>query len=467
MKKINSTFAKNILYAFFAQGISLCLSVFMSLIVPKVLGVGQYSYWQLFIFYVSYVGFFHFGLNDGVYLRLGGMDYDKLDYSALAGEMRILFYVEILIAGIISVAVNFMDIALERKYTLFFTSVYLVVSNVSLFIGYIFQAVNMTKVYSMSVIWDRVLVSVSFMALVLCKVKEFYIYVIFYTASKFSSLLYCIVKGRKLVFSKRLGYKESFSWVKKDILIGINITVANIAGNFILGIGRMVVDQRWGIESFGKFSFSLSLTSFFLLFISQVSMVLFPALRKVEESRVKAAYVKLRFFISVLLPCAFVAYIPMKNFLAGWLPAYKESLRYMVLLLPICAFDGKMQLLCNTYLKVLRKERVLLWNNVAALAVSVVACLFSGYVLENVSAVAIAMVLAIAVRSIMSELYLGRVMEVKLGMQILMECALVALFVIVAWFLDDGLAFLLVLAGYTIYLIVSIGYYRKEEKEHV
>lgn len=70
--KEKSAFIKNILYAFLAQGIALFLSVLMSLIVPKILGVEQYSYWQLFIFYTGYVGFFHFGLNDGVYLRLGG-----------------------------------------------------------------------------------------------------------------------------------------------------------------------------------------------------------------------------------------------------------------------------------------------------------------------------------------------------------------------------------------------------------
>ena len=46
-----------------------------------------------------------------------------------------------------------------------------------------------------------------------------------------------------------------------------------------------------------------------------------------------------------------------------WLPQYAESLRYMVILLPICIFDGKMSLLCNTYLKVLRKERQLFYFN--------------------------------------------------------------------------------------------------------
>lgn len=61
---------RNLIYAFSAQGISLILSVLMSMIVPKLLGVEDYSYWQLFIFYIGYVGFSHFGLTDGIYLRL-------------------------------------------------------------------------------------------------------------------------------------------------------------------------------------------------------------------------------------------------------------------------------------------------------------------------------------------------------------------------------------------------------------
>lgn len=43
----------NALVAFSAQGISLVVSFVMSLLVPKVLGVASYGYWQLFIFYAG------------------------------------------------------------------------------------------------------------------------------------------------------------------------------------------------------------------------------------------------------------------------------------------------------------------------------------------------------------------------------------------------------------------------------
>lgn len=50
----------NALTAFAAQGVSMLVSVVMSLLVPKFMGVESYGYWQLFIFYVGYSGFFSF-----------------------------------------------------------------------------------------------------------------------------------------------------------------------------------------------------------------------------------------------------------------------------------------------------------------------------------------------------------------------------------------------------------------------
>ena len=45
----------------------------------KLIGVEKYGYWQLYLFYTSYVGFFQLGWNDGIYLRYGGEDYNNLD----------------------------------------------------------------------------------------------------------------------------------------------------------------------------------------------------------------------------------------------------------------------------------------------------------------------------------------------------------------------------------------------------
>ena len=44
MKKTNKSLIKNMIFAFTAQGISLLMSTIMSLVVPKLLGVEEFSY---------------------------------------------------------------------------------------------------------------------------------------------------------------------------------------------------------------------------------------------------------------------------------------------------------------------------------------------------------------------------------------------------------------------------------------
>ena len=53
----------DLLTAFGAQGVSFACSVVMTLLVPKILGIEEFGYWQLFVFYTSYVSFFSWGLT--------------------------------------------------------------------------------------------------------------------------------------------------------------------------------------------------------------------------------------------------------------------------------------------------------------------------------------------------------------------------------------------------------------------
>ena len=69
----------NIFIAISAQAVSLVMSFLVAFVLPKILNVEAYSFWQLFMFYISYVGLLHFGVNDGVYLKYGSLDFDKMN----------------------------------------------------------------------------------------------------------------------------------------------------------------------------------------------------------------------------------------------------------------------------------------------------------------------------------------------------------------------------------------------------
>lgn len=450
-----SQFFKNLIMAFLAQGISLLASVSMSFVIPKFLGIAEYSYWQLFIFYIGYTGLFHFGFNDGIYLRLGGKKFEELEFDLIGTELKIFIIIEFIISITIIIMSNFYISNPERRFVWILTGVYLLLNNLTVCLCFIFQAVNRTKISSFATILDRIFVLIFILLLILDKQNKFEPFVITYTLSKAASLIYCIWMARKILFSKLFNISKTLHDMWINFSIGIKLTIATIMSMFILGTGRIIIDKIWGIESFGKISLSLSLTNFFLVFIQQVSMVLFPALRQTGNLHQKKIYNTLRMYLGLFFPAIFISYFPLKLIVNWWLPQYNESLKYLALLLPLCTFDGKMQMLCNTYLKVLRQEKKLLQINIYAFLMSLCLCSFSGYILNNLTCVVISMVLSIIFRSIISELFLAKEMNIKILAILTQEIALVLIFIFSTWFLNELVAFIITTASYVTYLFFN------------
>lgn len=453
MRKTNSVI-RNIIYAFGAQGFSMLLSVLMALFLPKVLGVTDYSYWQLFIFYISYAGFFHFGFNDGVYLKQGGKDYDKLDHSQLNSDLMISTIAQITLGIIVAyVSTGILHLEEERIFTIIATIFYVVLCNYSGFLSYILQVSNRIKEYSLSVVIDKI----GFMAVVVIgiatKYSQFKIYIICYILSKMVSTIFVMYRCKKLIKAKPVPVTLAIKDAIENIQIGLNLTVSNVASMLILGVGRSMIDSHWGVEAFGKFSLALSLSNFFLQFISQVSLVLFPAFRRLSEEKISDYYEKLRLALSLVLSGMMLGYMPLYYLLSLWLPQYAVSLRYMVILLPICIFDGKMNMLCNTYLKVLRKEKMLLRINFISLATSFLLCSVSTYILNNIYAVIVSMVFSIAFRSVIAETFLSRYFGKSIELNIISEIALTVIFVVSTWFLGAVVGFCAYACVYTIFFL--------------
>ena len=76
---VMGTFSKSL----FANVFNVTISTLTGLLIPKLMGATQYGYWQLYVLYVTYVPYFHFGWVDGIYLREGGIDYNDLDKPKL------------------------------------------------------------------------------------------------------------------------------------------------------------------------------------------------------------------------------------------------------------------------------------------------------------------------------------------------------------------------------------------------
>ena len=93
---------ENFIFAFTAQAISLVVSCSTNLVLPKILSVSGYSYWQLFLFYCTYVPCLALGLNDGIYLRYGGIYRNKLDKDGVKSQLVVGMLYQLLLGILVT-----------------------------------------------------------------------------------------------------------------------------------------------------------------------------------------------------------------------------------------------------------------------------------------------------------------------------------------------------------------------------
>ena len=452
---------QNMSVAFLAQGVSLLISILQTLLVPKLLGVEQYGYWQLYIFYISYTGFFHLGLSSGVYLTTGGQTRDEMDKPAIKSQMIFGATYQTCMSVVIIVLSQFMDVGPERTFVIVMTAIYLVLQNLATFMMNELQCMNETKKSSYSTIVERLAFLVPLLAFLTMRVRIFEPYVFAFTASTIVQLAYCSWHLRDFWRAPFLGMRKAAQLGWSSIKIGFPMMMANIASMLILGIGRFFIDAAWGIETFGRLSLALSLVSFFLAFVSQASMVLFPSLRQAEENEVQAFYHAARDMMGLLFPCVYALYFPLAWILSMWLPDYASSFVYLILLLPICVFDSKMNITGVTFYNVLRKERVMLAVNAVAAGACLVMTLVSVYMLGSAFAVMASMAIVIIGRSLFSEAYMNRLLGVRTSKIWAFELGLTAEFVAVAFLMSAIYAFCIYGTSYVGFLAI----FRQEFRE--
>ena len=65
-------FVRNFSYALTSNVVSFVINALILLVVPKVIGVSEYGYFQYYTLLTTYLFVLHFGWIDGIFLRYGG-----------------------------------------------------------------------------------------------------------------------------------------------------------------------------------------------------------------------------------------------------------------------------------------------------------------------------------------------------------------------------------------------------------
>lgn len=425
----NKTFGKNVSIAIIAQLISLAVSFLLNLIVPKYITIDQYSSWQAFSLYISYVGILHFGLLDGLMLRYSQYDYDELDKSRLRTQFLSLIVIISFFSLIGSCVSIMLSDGLAHKILLL-VSIGIVTKNLFTFNSYTFQLTNRIGRYAALTIIHRLLMGGMIICLILLKVQNFVWYC---CAELFADLIGFLISSRwnkGLYFGKMLKIREILKELRLNVSAGIKLLIANWASMFILGSARMLIQWHWNLITFGKVSFAFSLTNLFLSFITTISIVFFPSIKRLNAASLPKVYIRTRRLLDVFLFSALLLYFPISYIMGLWLPQYTESLDYLGILLPMIVFSSKVMLLTNNYLKAYRKEGLMLRINMISMLLAVLGFAVSAFVLDNLYALLLWVLVSVMIRSIISESLVSDIIKADFRYEYLVEVLMAIAFVL-------------------------------------
>ncbi|MDB1807037.1 hypothetical protein ABG957_09300 [Eggerthella lenta] len=426
---INATsLKKDIVFLYAVQGVSMLTSIVMSLVVPKTLSVEEFAYWQVFLLYSSYVSVTMLGIHDGIYLIEGGKTRKEVDRSDIGSQLVYAYVFQILL-GLAVVVFGALFSSDERRFIFVFVGIYLVFFNIQGSLGVLFQALNEVRVYSKGVLILRSTFLLFLAGLLIAQSRNSALYIGCYVTSEMLACVYALYKARDFFECRPIPIKRAFASMRRSVSVGLKLMISSIASMLILGVSKFAVEGNWSLAVFGEFSFAMSLTVFFCTFMIQAAMVFFPALRKSSKSVTRTFFMKSRRILSLVLSGLYLLYFPIVLFIEAWLPQYGESLWYLGILLPICVFDGKMEICCSTLLKVFRKEKLLLGINIAAVAL---ACLgaVAGLALGSLETILLSSVVTVILRSVVSEMIIAAMLHVRIvSLDTLLDCLIAIVFV--------------------------------------
>ena len=318
-------YKKGIAYVLTANIISLLTSLFTGFVLPKVLSIESYAYIKEFQLYITYISVVGLGFSEGMYLRLGGLDVEKLERKEILEELKTFKIFQLLIS-IIAIAIS-----LSMKNKMFvFCSIVIFPMNVSGYLRNLYQATGQFARYSKFTNINTFLTLVVniFLAFMI-KTDYYIIYIMGYIILAFIYFLLIDIETYRIFEKETKRVHYNVRYFIEDIKSGFFLMIGNFCNVIFTSIDRIFVKYLLGTVKFAYYSFSVSVENLINVFVTPISTVMYNYFCNHKEKynviRIKKYVLLFSVFIIILI-------FPVKFIVNIWLTKYKEAMSVMFLL---------------------------------------------------------------------------------------------------------------------------------------
>ncbi|WP_451917476.1 oligosaccharide flippase family protein [Adlercreutzia rubneri] len=408
---------KDILKVSASNVVKLLAGLLVAFVLPKIIGVADYGYYKTFTLYATYVGLFHLGICDGIYLKYGGKCYDDLEKSKFRFYSKAFFVIETAIALLLGL----LALIVMRGEWLFIClslSVYLLAINITAFYQIISQVTSRFSELS----WRNVIQSSCICLAVLglwiladiVGVRVTYrMFLVAYVSIVGLLAVWYINTYRDITFGpvkwSRSSWKELISFAK----IGIPLTVANLCSTLILTLDRQFVSIFFDIDTYAVYAFAYNMLSLVTTVLTAVATVVYPKLKRLTADRLRLLYPRLMGAVLGMVLLSLSVFFPLSAFVEWYLPAYIGALPIFRIILPGLALSSCISIVMHNYYKALDENIRFFRQTLVVLILSVLANVGAYFLLGTPAAISIASVAIMAVWYWTSERFLVKTMSVR------------------------------------------------------
>lgn len=409
-------------------GASALLAALM-LVLPKFMPQDEYGYYQLYLFYSTYLGYVTFGIADGLFLRYGGSTLQSIPAAVISGHFRILSLLAVISMSAISAAA--LIVASPQAKTVISaacagTVFYLLRS----LLTFVYQAANLSELYATTTFLERLIHLAGALGLAVCGMADLKLIVLTDVFARFCGLTFAGIKASKFVLAKPLPATRTLAEVATSIRVGIFVNMAALATVLVTASSRFAAERGFGVELFAEISLAFSLQNIILTVITPISLVMLPSLRRQHQNALPQIFDQGMSAISPILVLALIAYFPLSVFVNLWLPDYAHLSAFVAAMMPIIIFETKTRLFSIPFLQSLRRERVVAAVNIACLGAAILMSWIAVSALRSTYVLAFSLTIVVILRSFVLEICARRTLGISSGKHFSSELFISVLFLI-------------------------------------
>lgn len=417
LKKYNYNNKKNmnisVLFSVFSSFFALLTASVVGFFLPRFTSVETYALYRTFGICYGFLGFFHLGFVDGVYLKYGGVDYEDLP----ARRFRMYFRFIICFISIMQFALCLGCFCFLGKNALkspfFLSSICLIPCVINAYFGYIEQSTKRFLIDGFAQMMQNIITIVGFSILIFLKNDNYIYFVMIMFVAYLIMLLYHIINNKEIIVGEADRIIPNFNDIKDTTGRGFFIMLSQFISIFIFSFDSLIVRTFLITKEFAMYTFAVSVVTFMFQLTAVISKLIFPFLKRMKKDDYPDFYLKMKiyviFFASAIAGFSFIfgMFVPLI------IPEYTSSISILKILGASVIFKSAQELVCGNYFKVLDYERLYARINVLAFIFSVVFDVVAFALFRSSISVACASVLTFMIWLFISDLMLRKKMKIK------------------------------------------------------